>query len=125
MSMAATSPLALAYREDDAVIALVAAGDQHGVLSLYRQHAADVYRFIARRVDGSPEDAEELLQDTMLAAVASATRFRGECSVRTWLCSIARRQILQRRRTDLRKKRVPAACRVSLDEGTMDWIQAA
>ena len=111
--------------DDSSVLALVGSGDQRAVVSLYRQHAADVYRFIARRVDGSPEDAEEILQDTMIAAVASASRFRGECSVRTWLCSIARRQILQRRRTDTRKKRIPASCTLSLDESTIDWLHAA
>lgn len=120
MGMAMTSPVAVPVRADDFPLSLVAAGEGRAVAAFYRQHASDVYRFIARRVEGPVEDIEELLQDTMIAAVRSAHRFRGECSVRTWLCSIARNQIMQRQRTDLRKKRIPSSLSVAMDEADMD-----
>ncbi|MDQ2731680.1 MAG: sigma-70 family RNA polymerase sigma factor [Armatimonadota bacterium] len=121
--MAMTSRVAAQVRADETSLSPVAGGDSRAVTAFYRQHALDVYRFIARRVEGPVEDIEELLQDTMIAAVRSAGRFRGECSVRTWLCSIARNQIMQRQRTDLRKKRIPASRSVALEEADQECLQ--
>jgi len=119
-----TNPVAL-QSGDEHLIGRVAAGDSRAVVCLYREHAREIYRFIARRVESPVEDIEEILQDTMLAAVVGASSFRRQCSLRTWLCGIARNQILQRRRTDLRKKRIPASRTVFVDEATLDAIQAA
>ena len=93
----------------------LASGESRAVAAFYRDHAAEVYRFIARMVNARAEDIEEILQDTMVAAVQAAGRFRGECSVRTWLCGIARHQVFQRQRTDSRMKRIPGAITCSLD----------
>lgn len=41
-----------------------------------------------------PELAEELVQDALVAAVEGWSRFRGECSERTWLLSILRRKLI-------------------------------
>ncbi|HET6383744.1 MAG TPA: RNA polymerase sigma factor [Armatimonadota bacterium] len=121
--MTLTSPLALERRDDAGLLTSVANGDSRAIVNLYHEHARDLFRFIARRMDGPVEDVEEILQDTMLAAVSAAGKFRGDCSVRTWLCGIARNQIMQRRRTDLRKKRIPSSCTVSADENTIDYLQ--
>src|ERR1700757_2346004 len=40
-----------------------------------------------------PPAAEDLLQETILEAVRSASTFRGESSLKTWLCAIARRRL--------------------------------
>lgn len=117
--------VALLVVDDPDILPAVAAGDSRAIVRLYRQHAAALYSFIARRVQGPAEDVEEILQDTMLAAVRGAAHFRGDCGARTWLCSIARNQILQRQRSELRKKRVPASCTVHLDEEAMDALRSA
>ena len=56
---------------------------------IYRLYAADVYRF-ALRLCRDEALAEDILQDTMLKAVTDIDKFEGRCSLKTWLCTIAR-----------------------------------
>lgn len=54
---------------------------------IYRQYAPELYGFILRLCRNEAL-AKDILQDTMLRAVTSD--FRKKCSVKTWLCTIAR-----------------------------------
>lgn len=74
---------------DAALLARVVAGDHDAFESLVARHQAAVFRF-ARTITRTREDAEDVLQETFLAAYRSAGGFRGEASVRTWLLIIAR-----------------------------------
>ena len=56
---------------------------------IYRLYAADIYRYLLR-LTRNEALAADLLQDTMLKAFTSIDRFRGNCAVKTWLCTIAR-----------------------------------
>jgi RNA polymerase sigma-70 factor, ECF subfamily len=44
---------------------------------------------VARRIVGSPEEAEDVTQDTLLVAYRNREAFRGESRYRTWLYRIA------------------------------------
>src|SRR5262249_42978535 len=55
-------------------------------------HGDALYRFARLRV-GARGPAEDLVQDTFLAAIAARGRFRGRSSTRTWLLGILRRKI--------------------------------
>lgn len=57
---------------------------------LFRAHQKEVFVYFARTL-GEAKTAEDLAQETFARACASAVRFRGDSSVRTWLFSIARR----------------------------------
>jgi len=52
---------------------------------------AQLKKFIFFRVN-SPEDAEEILQETLIAAVESLPTYSGRAAFLTWLCSIARHE---------------------------------
>lgn len=56
---------------------------------IYRLYAGDVYRF-ALRLCHNEALAQDILQDTMLNAVKSIDKFDGKCSLKTYLCTIAR-----------------------------------
>lgn len=56
---------------------------------IYRLYAAEVYRFLLR-LCGDESLAMDILQDTMLRAFIDIDKFRGECSMKTWLCTVAR-----------------------------------
>ena len=56
---------------------------------IYRLYAGDVYRF-ALRLCHDEAIAQDILQDTMLNAVKSIDKFDGKCSLKTYLCTIAR-----------------------------------
>lgn len=47
---------------------------------------------------GNREDAQDLVQETLLQALRSMPRFRGDSAPYTWLYAILRRQCLNRRR---------------------------
>ena len=57
--------------------------------ALYREHRQAVYGYLLG-LTRDPSLAEDLLSETFLQAIRSIGSFRGEASVRTWLCGIAR-----------------------------------
>jgi RNA polymerase sigma-70 factor (ECF subfamily) len=56
------------------------------------EHGDVLYRYALERVR-KPEVAQDLVQDTLLAAVRSYERFAGQSSVRSWLCGILKHKI--------------------------------
>ena len=71
----------------------VAAGNAVAVRALLDGYGPAVYGFLYARVGGHAAVAEDLLQETLIEAVRSASTFRGESSLKTWLCAIARRRL--------------------------------
>src|SRR5438067_7233346 len=70
-----------------------AAGKPAAVRALLDGFGPAVYGFVYARVGGHVQVAEDLLQETLIEAVRSASTFRGDSSLRTWLCAIARRRL--------------------------------
>jgi RNA polymerase sigma-70 factor (ECF subfamily) len=83
------------------LIARWMAGEQRAATLLVDRHAGAVARFAASV--GARGDVEEIVQDTFVRAFASLDSFRGESSLRTWLFTIARRLLLDRRRSERRR----------------------
>jgi RNA polymerase sigma-70 factor (ECF subfamily) len=83
------------------LIARWMAGEQRAATLLVERHAAALARFAASV--GARGDVEEIVQDTFVRAFASLDRFRGESPLRTWLFTIARRLLLDRRRAERRR----------------------
>ena len=73
-------------------------GDASAFGELVERHRAAVYR-TALVVCGSRPDAEEVAQDTFLAAWRSLDRFRGDSQFKTWVLAIAWKRALTRRRS--------------------------
>ena len=73
-------------------------GDERAATQLVERHADAVARFAASV--GARVDVEDLVQDTFVRAFASLDSFRGDSSLRTWLFTIARRLLLDRRRAE-------------------------
>lgn len=82
---------------DEALLRGVADGDPDALAALYRRHGAWLLAYLTG-LTGDHGLAEELVQDTLVAAWRAAGGFRGEASVRTWLFVIGRRQAAGRRR---------------------------
>ncbi len=78
------------------------AGDSRAASLLVERHADALARFAVS--SGESEEIEELVQDTFVRAFASLESFRGESSFRTWLFTIERRLMLDRRRSKRRQK---------------------
>jgi RNA polymerase sigma-70 factor (ECF subfamily) len=85
-------------------------GDQRAASTLVERHSQALARFAVSC--GARQDIDELVQDTFVRAFNSLDGFRGESSFRTWLLTIERRLLLDRRRSE---KRRPD--RVEIQEG--------
>jgi RNA polymerase sigma-70 factor (ECF subfamily) len=72
---------------DEALVRRSAAGDRSAFERLASRHAAALYRFTVR-VCGGEREAEDALQDGLLAAWRGASTFRGESAARTWLYQV-------------------------------------
>jgi RNA polymerase sigma-70 factor (ECF subfamily) len=91
-------------RDDDA--ALVAAARDGSVADLSRlidRHQQAVRAFLGR-ITGSRDEAEDLAQETFLTACSQLAFYRGDASVRTWLCAIAWRKAKSARRSFFRAR---------------------
>ncbi|NUO37134.1 MAG: RNA polymerase sigma factor [Gemmatimonadaceae bacterium] len=76
-------------------------GDQRAATRLVERHAEAVTRFV--RSLGARQEIEDVVQETFVRAFGSIDGFRGESSLRTWLFTIARRLVLDHRRSDRRR----------------------
>jgi RNA polymerase sigma-70 factor (ECF subfamily) len=74
------------------------AGRRGAVEALLQRHEPRIYRF-ALRMCGQPEDARDVLQETLIAAYKGLGDFRGDASLSTWLFQVARSFCSKARRT--------------------------
>ena len=79
--------------DDVALLQAAARGEAEAVRRLLDDVAPVVHGYLYARVGGDRAAAEDLLQDTLLEAVRSASSYRGEAALSTWLCTIARRRL--------------------------------
>src|SRR5690606_1559623 len=87
---------------DEALIAACATGDGAALSLPFERYARPVRRFLAR-VAG-PEEADDLLQSTFLAAWSRVRAYRGDAPVRSWLFAIAANQARRAHRSERRRR---------------------
>jgi RNA polymerase sigma factor (sigma-70 family) len=108
---------------DRALLRGMSLGDTRALDALYERHGGALLGFLIARLNDR-QAAEEVLQDTMLAAWRAAGTFRGESSIRTWLFVIARN-----RATNLQRKRQPHLAelddnlRSDMDTGPLERVE--
>ncbi|HEX8155526.1 MAG TPA: sigma-70 family RNA polymerase sigma factor [Thermoanaerobaculia bacterium] len=75
--------------DDAALVARAGRGDDDAFREIFERHHRFVYRFLYA-MTGNHHEAEELLQQTFIAAHGGLTSLRHEARLTTWLCAIAR-----------------------------------
>src|SRR5256885_185548 len=86
----------------DILVARAKSGDLEALEALYRAFETPVYN-LALRMLRSPEDAEDVLQETFLEVVRSIKQYRGEGHLWGWIRQIAGSKALMRiRRNQVR-----------------------
>lgn len=95
-------------RSDAQLLIRIADEDRGAFRLLFERHGDRVYRF-ALSLTRSPDLAEEVLQETMMAVWKGAKRFKGRSKVTTWLLGIAKNQAYNLLRMEERGKRLPDA----------------
>jgi RNA polymerase sigma-70 factor (ECF subfamily) len=76
-------------------------GDERAATAIVERHAPALARFASRL--GVVDDVDELVQDTFVRAFAALDGFRSDSALRTWLFTIQRRLVLDRRRAAKRR----------------------
>ena len=74
---------------DETLIASARQGNAHALESLIARHQDRVYRY-AIKLCRNPDDAQEVLQETMLSLAKGLADFREEAALTTWLYTVAR-----------------------------------
>ena len=103
-------------------------GDFEAFIELVDAHKGKVYAMV-RRLAGNEQDAEDIMQDTLLKAIDKIGQFRGDASFGTWLYSIAlnqaRAQFSKSKQADLKPIEdylpMKSAAGSHEDIGLFDW----
>jgi len=75
------------------IIKQLRGGNSHAVEALYNAFSDRLYSLVYNRVGRDQQAAEDIVQETFLAAIKSSNKFRGQSKLYTWLCSIAYHKI--------------------------------
>jgi RNA polymerase sigma-70 factor (ECF subfamily) len=92
----------IADRVDELQLALASDG---AFETWYRRTVPRVYAYLLARCGGDPALAEELTQQTFIAAVDQRSRYDGRADSITWLCAIARHKLADHFRVREREER--------------------
>ncbi len=109
MAIDPSSPSPFRSSDDLALVKRVVDRRQEALAELYDRYSP-LLLAVARRILGSPSDAEEVLQETFFQAWNQAERYdSGRSSVSTWLVLIARSRALDRLRQRQSRERTASA----------------
>ena len=72
-------------------------GDEAALNEFFAEFLPRLYRFALVRLSGNDDAAEEVVQATMAKAVLKLQTYRGEAALFTWLCTLCRHEISDRR----------------------------
>lgn len=78
---------------DRLLVARMIRGEEEAFTAFFDAHFPPLYRFALRRLGGSADLAEEIVQKTLYAAIDRIASWRGEARLSTWLCAICRNEI--------------------------------
>lgn len=67
-------------------------GDEAAATEIFRRLSGEMYGF-ARKMLGDPEQAEDALQEAMLAVLKKADHYDGRVALRSWAFSILRNKV--------------------------------
>ena len=101
---------------DAALIQRWQRGDERAATAIVGRHAQALARYVVSL--GERGEVDELVQDTFVRAFTSIDAFRGESTLRTWLFTIARRLVLDRRRA---ARRQPDRVSVADDDAITEY----
>jgi RNA polymerase sigma-70 factor (ECF subfamily) len=90
-----------ADRPDDQLLVAVAAGEEAAFRQLYRRHTPRMRMLVLRILGGAEHDADDVVQESWVRAIARLESFRGDSTFATWLRGIGIRvawELIRQRR---------------------------
>jgi RNA polymerase sigma-70 factor (ECF subfamily) len=81
------------HEEDRQLAQRLLLGDEAAFRAFFADYFPRLFRFVLRRVDQDQEVARDVAQSALTRAVAKLHQYRGEASLFTWCCQIARHEL--------------------------------
>lgn len=103
---------------DDQLITQARTGDHKAFHALVDRYAPRLYR-AAIMMTGNENDAQDLLQETLLASYEGLPRFEGRASLSTWMTGIMMRQASLMRRKSAKRRAMSSLDSPALREQPM------
>ncbi|HEX79356.1 MAG TPA: RNA polymerase sigma factor [Dehalococcoidia bacterium] len=88
-----TEPKLKSYDDETELVERLKQGDPDAVEQMYNANIDRVYSMVYNQVDKDREVAQEIVQETFIAAVKAIKYFQLRSSISTWLYSIASRKV--------------------------------
>jgi RNA polymerase sigma-70 factor (ECF subfamily) len=88
--------------DDAAILAAVRAGDPSAATALHHRIRPTVDKTIQRLIGRADAEHDDLVQTSMIEVARSLARFRGECSLDTWVSRVSAHTVFK----ELRRRRV-------------------
>jgi len=118
-------PLFNRLKSDEALMLAYQGGDGGAFELLYQRHKDGLFAFLFRSYP-RPAVVEELAQDTWMAVINAAARYKPEARFRTWLYQIAHNKLIDHwRRPDNRHTQFDTAAEAStMDDDGVDPMES-
>jgi RNA polymerase sigma-70 factor (ECF subfamily) len=81
-------------------------GAKVDIEQIYQDYFSVVYKYILS-ISRDPLTAEEITQETFFKAMKKIDSFRGDCSIRVWLCQIAKNTYFDYQKKQARVEELP------------------
>jgi RNA polymerase sigma-70 factor (ECF subfamily) len=107
--------------EDEKLVEKMKNGDPASVMEIYNTYADRIYSLVYNQVDRDRDAAQDIVQETFLAASKSASKFNGRSKVYTWLYSIAHKKIAdfyRRRKREAKYQSMASDSQIDLSSGS-------
>lgn len=87
--------------KDQELVQLLTQGDEKALIELYNSYQKPLSNFIYKRIHDAAQ-TEEILQDVFIQSLESLRDFRFQCSIKTFMYTIARNKVIDY----IRKKKI-------------------
>jgi RNA polymerase sigma-70 factor (ECF subfamily) len=81
------------HAQDLQLARAVLAGERRAFDRFFAEYFPRLYRFVLLRIDGDADAAQDVCQQVLDRAMRRLESYRGEASLFTWLCQIARHEL--------------------------------
>lgn len=92
----------LLHLEDKQLAKRLLAGKESAFRQFFDENFSRLYRFVLARTSHDEEATGEIVQETMSRALRKIKSYRGESALFTWLCTIARNEVVDWARRNAR-----------------------
>src|SRR5688572_16029274 len=82
-----------ASRSDREILRALRAGEQRAFDLFFAQYLPRLYRFVLPRLQHNRDAADEMCQQVLSRAICNLGSYRGEATLFTWLCQMARNEL--------------------------------